>query len=251
MRNNKADFRDELYKLYVSTFKSYISDDSEIRNTSIFKGYNRSYLRLIDNYSRDASIIDVGCGNGLMLQFLKYKGFTNLYGIDISEQQVAQARKKGLNADVISVFEFFKNNKKKFDVIFAMDLVEHFYKYELIELFNGFNSILSDNGMLIIHTPNGDGIFHQHIIYGDLTHLTIFNSNSLGQILRLTGFNDIKCFETGPTTKNFIGVIRLILWKFIRIIVQAVRIIETGGTEKILTQDFLCVAKNSKNKDNT
>lgn len=242
------DFRKELYKLYVSTFKNFISDSSDKQNTSLFKIYKKNYLKFLNGYSNEAAIIDIGCGNGLMLQFLRANGFNNLYGIDVSEQQITITKNKGFKVEAIGVFDFFKINKKKFDVILAMDLVEHFYKHELIELFNGFNSILNDNGTLIIHTPNGDGIFHQHIIYGDLTHLTIFNSNSLAQILRLAGFNDIKYFETGPTTKNPVGIIRLILWKFIRLIVQAVRIIETGGTEKILTQDFICVARKEKVK---
>lgn len=246
MTNNETDFRKELYKLYVSTFKNFISDSSDKQNTSLFKIYKKNYLKFFNGYSNEAAIIDIGCGNGLMLQFLRANGFNNLYGIDVSEQQITITKNKGFKVEAIGVFDFFKINKKKFDVILAMDLVEHFYKHELLDLFNGFYSLLNENGILIIQTPNGDGLFHQHIIYGDLTHLTIFNSNSLGQILRLTGFTDIKSFETGPTTKNLIGVIRLILWKVIRSVVQMVRIIETGGTEKILTQEFLCVAKKGR-----
>ncbi|MDP2364621.1 MAG: hypothetical protein Q8M94_12735, partial [Ignavibacteria bacterium] len=127
-----------------------------------------------------------------------------------------------------------------------MDVVEHFYKDELFDFFSGMNNILNENGVLIIHTPNGDGLFPNHIIYGDLTHLTIFNSNSLIQILRLTGFTDIDFYETGPTTKNFFGFVRLMLWKTIKVFIKSIRIIETGGAEKIITQDFICKAKKIK-----
>jgi hypothetical protein len=149
----------------------------------------------------------------------------------------------GFQVETKGIFDFFKDNSEKYDVIFAIDLVEHFYKEELIDLFKGFFSTLNEGGTIIIHTPNGDGLFHQHIIYGDLTHLTIFNSNSLSQILRFVGFKNITCLETGPTSKNIFGVIRLFLWRIIKIFIKAIRIIETGGSENILTQDFICIAK--------
>lgn len=244
--SNQKDFRIAFYNQYFSTFRKFILHEGTFYRKSGFKAYRKIYLPHVSGYPKNAALIDIGCGTGILLEFFRDEGYENLYGIDLTEDQVNLAKEKGLKAEAIGVFEFFKTNKQKFDVVFAMDLVEHFYKHELLELFNGFYSILSDNGTLIIQTPNGDGLFHQHIIYGDLTHLTIFNANSLSQILRLTGFNEIKCFETGPTTKNLIGFIRLILWKIVRSIVQMIRIIETGGTEKILTQEFICVAKKGK-----
>ena len=237
------DFRNELYGKYVSTFKAFISSESPKIFRSEFKIFRRRYLKLIQGFSNDAAIIDIGCGTGNVLRFLKEEGFGNIYGIDISEQQVNNARSKHLNADVIDIFDFLKTNKRKFDLIFVMDVVEHFLKDELFDFFIGINSILNENGVLIIHTPNGDGLFPNHIIYGDLTHLTIFNPNSLSQILRLTGFKEIEFYETGPTAKNIFGFVRLFLWKIIKIFIKSIRIIETGSTEKILTQDFICKAK--------
>lgn len=241
-RNFTSDFRTELYKKYVTEFKHYIGSDDTVNYKSLYKVFKRRYLSLIKHFSDNAMILDVGCGTGYLLSFLNKAGYNNLYGIDISEEQVNIVKKKGLNADKINFFDFIKINKKKYDIIFAMDVVEHFHKEELVELFNGFYSLLNENGILIIHTPNGDGIFPHHIIYGDLTHLTIFNPNSLGQILRISGFDNIKFFETGPVPKNFYGIIRLFLWRIIRIIYKVIKTIETGGADKILTQDFITAA---------
>jgi len=250
MNNQWAkDFRSEFYNKYASTFKEFIGDESSININSEYELYKRWYLRLIKEFPKNAAILDLGCGSGLMLQFLKQEGFKNLYGIDISEQQVKRAKDKGLNADIYNIFDFFNLNKNKFDIVFALDVIEHFYKHELLDFFTGLNSLLNKNGKLIIHTPNGEGLFPQHIIYGDLTHLTIFNPNSLSQILRITGFDQVEFFETGPTSKNLKGLIRLILWKIIKLTVKTVRIIETGGAEKIITQDFICVARKNKQKN--
>ncbi|QQS34660.1 MAG: class I SAM-dependent methyltransferase [Ignavibacteriales bacterium] len=246
MTEKKYDFRKQLYDAYVTTFKNYISNENNYSNESLFAGYKKRYLKYLSGFSKNASVIDIGCGNGLLLQFLYKEGFNNLYGIDISDEQINIARSRGLNADSYDVFSFLTEHKKKYDIVFAMDVIEHLYKKELFDFFRGIHSILNENGLLIIQTPNGDGISPNHIIYGDLTHLTIFNPNSLSQILRLVGFDEINSFETGPTTKGFLSTIRLILWKIIRVIFMAVRIIETGGSEKILTQDFTCTARKRK-----
>jgi 2-polyprenyl-3-methyl-5-hydroxy-6-metoxy-1,4-benzoquinol methylase len=247
-KNHKKDFRIELYHKYVSSFKYFIENEDPRAINSDYKIYKKWYLPLIKNFSKDASIIDIGCGAGRMLQFLKMEGYTNTFGIDISEEQVKKAKNKELNVKVHNYFDFASTSPQKYDIIFALDFVEHFYRDEMIELFRGINSFLNENGILIIHTPNGDGLFPQHIIYGDLTHLTIFNSNSLAQLLRSTGFNQIECFETGPVTKNMKGLIRLLLWKIIRLLFQFVRIIETGRSEKILTQEIICVSYKNLNK---
>jgi 2-polyprenyl-3-methyl-5-hydroxy-6-metoxy-1,4-benzoquinol methylase len=243
MNKTTGDFRTELYKKYISSFKEYIGSKDSIDIKSDYQIFSRRYIPLLKEFKRDAKIIELGCGSGYMLQFLKQHGFNNLYGIDISEEQIEKACQKGLNVEAKNVFNFFNENKEKYDIVFALDFVEHFHKNELLDLFTSINETMNNNGILIIHTPNGDGLFPRNHIYGDLTHLTIFNPNSLTQLLILTGFNEIKFYETGPEAKNFTGLIRLFLWKIVKGVVKAVRIIETGGSEKILTQDFICAAR--------
>ncbi len=242
-RIHSPDFRNELYKKYRSTFKNYLENDDPASTKSVFEICRRRFLPLLSDFQKeDIKILELGCGSGYLLQFLKKEGFKNTYGIDISTQQIDIAKAKGLNADVVDIFEFLKTNETKYDVIFALDFVEHFYKHELLELFSRINNVLNDKGVFILHTPNGQGLFPGRNIYGDLTHLTIFSPNSLTQILKITGFEAIKFYETGPVAKNFKGIIRLMFWQVIKFIVRIIRIIETGEGEKIITQDFVCSA---------
>ncbi len=245
MDDNKLkdkDFRLRLYESYNSNFKKFIGNEDTSNIISDYRAYKKRYLPLLKNYNYDSSILELGCGSGYFLQFLKLEGFNNLYGIDISEQQIEKAKQKGLNVDAENVFEFFKEDKK-YDVVFALDFVEHFDKNELQDLFAGINKILNHNGILIVRTPNGQGINPQKIIYGDLTHLTILNPNSLIQILRLENFQEINFYETSPVSVNLPGFIRVILWKIIKTIYNSVRIIESGDKEKILTQNLICTAR--------
>lgn len=237
----------ELYEQYISTFKKYIHNEDAKSIQSENKVFKKRYLPLLRDFNKNAAIIDLGCGEGNFLQSLKDAGFVNLFGIDISEQQIEKVSSKMVNARKINIFDFIETNKNKYDIIFALDFVEHFQKKELLKLFSGIYNMMSDNSILIIRTPNGEGLFPNRIIYGDLTHLTVFSQNSLIQILRIVDFTEIKFYETGPVSKNIIGFIRLVLWKLITAIVKVIRLVETGNYENILTQEFICVARKKRN----
>lgn len=239
----KSDFRKKLYEKYNSSFKIYLSDFNSKSIMSMWKSYDYMYLPLFSSYSNDSAILDLGCGRGYMLEYLKNHGYNNLKGIDISEEQIEISRGKGFDVKVSDAIGFLENNVSKFKLIFALDFVEHFYKEELFPLFEGIFSSLEEGGLLIMHTPNGQAIISPKMIYGDLTHLTIFTPVSAQQILRIVGFKDIKFYEPEPVPKNIKGIIRLILWKIIKLSFNIIRLVEIGTTEKILTQNFIISAK--------
>jgi hypothetical protein len=105
---------------------------------------------------------------------------------------------------------------------------------------------LEDRGILIIQTPNGQGLFPHQVIYGDLTHLTVFTPESLRQLFSLAGFADFRFQETGPVGKNLYGKIRLILWKVIKKLANGIRKIETGKSQEIWTENMICYCKNTE-----
>lgn len=234
-----SDFREKFYIKYSTTFKVHISkfDDKNVGYT--LSKYKKQYLPILNDFKKNSKILELGCGRGIFLNFLKENGYDDVLGVDISEEQIEIAKKNNFQTKLGGVIEFLKTNEKKFDLIFAIDLIEHFSKTELIELFERIYKCLNKNGAFIFHTPNGLGINANGIIYGDLTHLTIFTPNSATQLLKLVGFDKIIFFETGPYAKNINGTFRLILWKIIKLRLNLIRFIETGGTEKVLTQNFI------------
>ncbi|MCH7721868.1 MAG: class I SAM-dependent methyltransferase [Bacteroidetes bacterium] len=236
------DFREELYRRYSSTFKEHISEFDEKSVAVTLSKYRYQYLPILKEFNKDVRILELGCGRGIFLEFLINNGYKNVFGIDVSKEQIDIAKAQNLNAEEIGVLEYLKNNNEKFDLIFAIDLIEHFHKDELIPLFEGIYNKLRNGGAFVFHTPNGLGINATRIIYGDLTHLTIFTPNSAIQILKLVGFNGIKFFESEPYAKDIKGILRLLLWKIVKLFLNGIRLIETGGTERILTQNFIGVA---------
>ncbi|WP_337872183.1 class I SAM-dependent methyltransferase [Ignavibacterium sp.] len=237
------DYRKKYYDSYYTAFNSQISKiDAKIID-SLFAHYDYKVLPHLNNFAKDSLILELGCGPGYLLDYLKLNGFNNITGVDISREQVELANSKGHHVLLDDIFNYLRNSSDKFDIIFAFDLIEHFTKDELLELTNLIFNSLSDAGLFIIRTPNGQGYFSGHIIYGDLTHQTIFTPNSLTQLLANAGFNNIDFSENAPVKKNLTGIVRATLWSVIKSILNFTLMIENGGSQKIWTRDFYCFAK--------
>jgi 2-polyprenyl-3-methyl-5-hydroxy-6-metoxy-1,4-benzoquinol methylase len=235
-----SDFRTELYERYVSTFKGSDAPTSSADRSAYFGWCHYKYLPLIEGLPRDGPILELGCGPGDMLEFLGRSGFSSVEGIDLSEEQVQIAKERGLNARVGDVSEFLESTPQRYRVILAVDFMEHFTKDELMRLVPMIRGALEPGGYLILQTPNGQGLFSNQVVYGDLTHLTIFTPESLKQLFRLSGFDEFLFVETGPTPRNLRGKLRALAWRTITWCANLVRKIESGKTQTIWTENMIC-----------
>lgn len=242
------DFRKELYHRYVTKFKTEQIQMDALTLKSYWAWYEYKYLPLLAGLDRNSLILELGCGPGYLLEFLKNRGFSKVEGIDISEEQIRIAARRGLNVKVADAFEYLSTKQELFDAVTAIDFIEHFSKEELFRLMPIIHRALKRDGRLIIQTPNGQGLFPNQVIYGDLSHLTVFTPDSLKQILCLAGFDGIKFYETGPIPKRLKGKIRTVLWRLIKKVANTIRIIETGKKQEIWTANFICFcSKTSQN----
>ena len=238
-----SDYRQRFYLKYVSTFKN-VQGNTEQGSSHSFRAYcDFKYAPYFRELKPEDAILEAGCGSGEMLEFLSGKGFRNLHGIDVSEEQIMIAVEKRLPAQQADVFAFLEHRRETFRAIVARDFVEHFTKEEVLRLFRLFFQALDGGGMLLLQTPNGQGLFSSQVIYSDLTHCTIFTPESLGQVLRLSGFEDIRFGETGPVPRNWNGRIRLLLWNGIKRAANFIRLVEAGKRQNIWTENVICVCR--------
>lgn len=101
------------------------------------------------------NVLDVGCGNGLVLYNLRRK-YKNLYGIELSRERAILSEKtlRKYNAKILNINIEDKTTLKEnfFDLIICSDVVEH-----LVDIYSSFNEmrrLLRPGGRLIIITPN-------------------------------------------------------------------------------------------------
>lgn len=76
-------------------------------------------------------ILDVGCGNGWQTQFFLENN--DVYGLDISESNIKQAKSRGINASVYDLEKPLPFADEYFDVVVCSEVLEHlFFPVEVI-----------------------------------------------------------------------------------------------------------------------
>ena len=239
-------FRQTLYDRYLSK-----DDGTWERKRAIIHNWCEQNLQpVLRGLSKQSRILELGCGQGQVLDFLNQQGFSSVEGVDTSEEQVMAAERYGLEVYHSDVFEFLQATHQAYDLVLAIDFVEHFTRQELIQLLCGIKEILNKGGHLILRTPNGQGIFAGQIIYGDLTHMTILTPQSLRQILRFTGFEIVSMKESLFSSRGFKRKMRYMLWNLSKIGLNMMRRISSGKSQDIWTENFVCIAKKQVKENN-
>jgi SAM-dependent methyltransferase len=162
--------------------------------------------------------------------------------VDISAEQVALAHRRGVRAECDDALTYLPDQPRAYEAIIAVDVLEHFTRDELAPLLRHVYAALRPGGRLLVQTANGAGLHPGQVIYGDLTHQTIFTPESLAQLLRSVGFDALACYETGPIPVRVRGKLDVALWSAIKVVANAVRHVETGKRQTIWTENFICRA---------
>lgn len=240
-------FRQAFYNRYLSTFKD---DGTREKKRAILHNWCEKNIQpFLEKLSKQSHILELGCGQGHVLDFLNKQGFSSVEGVDTSEEQVMAAERYGLQVYHSDVFDFFQAPHQTYDLVLAIDFVEHFTRQELIQLLYGIKKILNKGGHLILRTPNGQGIFAGQIIYGDLTHMNILTPQSLRQILRFIGFEIVSMKESVFSSRGLKRKMRYMLWNLLKIGLNMIRRISSGKSQDIWTENFICIAKKQKNNE--
>ncbi|UFZ01831.1 class I SAM-dependent methyltransferase [Bradyrhizobium ontarionense] len=205
----------------------------------------RDLVRRFFPADRDAEILDLGCGNGVLLLAAQREGYRRLQGVDGSAEQVAIAHRLGIpgvrQGDLFG--ELARTGDGTVDALVTYDVIEHLTKQDLLRLTREVLRVLKPGGRWIIHAPNGESPFFGRIRYGDFTHELAFTRQSLGAVLRAAGFADVGCVEDAPIPHGLKSVIRLLLWKGIRSLLRLIIAVETGETaDGIYSQNLIAVA---------
>lgn len=97
--------------------------------------------------NKKSSILDVGCGDGNFLNYLKNGGFKNLTGIDlfIDDENMVH----GVNLIQTSLEDF--HSSKKYDLIISNHAFEHMDN-QLVNL-KCFESLLKKDGLILLRIP--------------------------------------------------------------------------------------------------
>jgi 2-polyprenyl-3-methyl-5-hydroxy-6-metoxy-1,4-benzoquinol methylase len=123
----RSAYRSRIYQYYVKASTQSITPKS----IGGLKPRSHQIKKVIrDHFPKDrsASILDLGCGHGAFIHFIREAGYVDVSGIDRSPQQVAAANRLGvknvLEGDLVETLRSLPEQSK--DVIITFDVLEHF-----------------------------------------------------------------------------------------------------------------------------
>jgi len=182
---NKNTVKQELSKIYFGEesknydYKRSRNEKSKYileRKTDIIKKF------LKDTPNKD--ILDVACGTG---RFFYLYGNRKIYGIDISKDQLAEARKKDQKAILkICDAENICYLDNFFDVVITSQFIEHIPQYK--QVIKEMVRVCKPGGTLIIDFPNKHSLTYLptkiRIFFGRLRWLNLFSKRDIQKIAK-------------------------------------------------------------------
>jgi len=169
------------------------------------KRITMGFGKMLIPYIKGGSILDIGCGNGTYLAYMKEMGW-KVAGIEMDQKAAEIAQSKFGIPVYVGKLEDAPFDKYSFDVITLIHVIEH--TFDPISFLIESAYFLKPNGYLIIITPNlnslGNKFFGKNWYYLDTPrHFYIFSPKSLRMCLQQTNaFNNIKISTSHRTSRK-------------------------------------------------
>src|SRR4051794_9508993 len=123
MDDYKARFYEHYHSAHVAPRKGEASLAQFEQRSRIFE---RHWAHLLPA-DRSAQLLDVGCGSGGMVWWLRRGGYPQAAGIDVSPEQVRVARGLGVaQVEEADLREYLSRRPGTYDRLFLRDVLEHF-----------------------------------------------------------------------------------------------------------------------------
>jgi 2-polyprenyl-3-methyl-5-hydroxy-6-metoxy-1,4-benzoquinol methylase len=231
-----TDSRPDLYRHYVTTHLV------RSRGRKMGVKYFPVLHGLPQNHS--ARVLDIGCGSGEVVEEITRAGFTDVVGIDISQEQVELAHSLGRTQVIqADVFAYLGEHPGSCDAIVASDVLEHFDRDEVVNLLAAIYQALAPGSVFVAQVPNATSPFFGNYAYGDFTHRSVFTARSIHQICLSAGFETAVVRPVNPHAHGLVSGIRRTIWSVISGFLKLALASETGGLRgNIVTQNVYFVA---------
>lgn len=196
--------------------------------------------------------LDIGPGEGDLLRLLKQLGYKKIEAIDISTAVCQNLSRQGLPCKLVSDSEkFLEKHKNCYDLIAALDVLEHLPYVKLENFLKAIFEALKPGGCFLISTPNSQSPDALALISVDITHqIMVFSEASLTQLLKSIGFTKIKVFglkippsaSQNPLIKTLLFICQNLAAPFYFSLVKLRRLTTSGLYSRILERGLGVVA---------
>ena len=191
--------------------------------------------------------LDLGAGQGELVEALQHLGYACVEGIELSQSQVRLAEVHGCHevrqGDAGQALA--EQPDASLDLICCFDVFEHLSHETCALWFAEINRVLRPGGRLIGHVPNGLSPFAGSVYWADLTHVWCPVPASIRVFCRSSGLQWLGAHENIGASTGIKGRLRSLGWLIVRLALAAASTVETGQPASKLpwSRTFLFVAE--------
>jgi len=141
---------------------------------------------------RGARLLELGYGAGQFLAWARDQG-AEVCGTEINTPAIEHGRAAGYEVHLGPVDEIAALREREFDLIVAIDVLEHLDDATLARTLDWIVAHLSAEGRCIARVPNAASPFGLPVQAGDLTHLQTLSAEKFRQLSHRHGFELLSC----------------------------------------------------------
>ena len=147
-------------------------------------------------FEADMGVLELGCGTGLFLAFVKAMGITEFAGVEqdpkVLEYGTADTDGKIAITDIDSYLADAAAGRP-YDRVVMLDVFEHFSPYEGVALLGRIKAVLSRRGRVVMRLPNCASPWGLQYQFHDLTHKAMYTPGSIRQAALAAGYECVRC----------------------------------------------------------
>jgi len=186
-------------EIYDEEYSNKLYNESSFEYSAELDGLTKSYsetlkegIKLLENSKEN--FLEIGCGNGFMLQEALKLGFKNVKGIEPSKDAISCADDKIKNFIQHGIFDENYIENEKYDLVFIAMIIEHVVDSN--KFLESIYNVLKPGGVVICICHNERHFLakilkENHPIIND-EHVAVFNEKALNLIFKKNKFLDVK-----------------------------------------------------------
>lgn len=161
------------------------------------------YAPLADRLALHEPVVDIGCGDGDLLQLLTERG-VSCWGVEVDEALTQAARDRGFEVRHGDGREVLAEvDDKSLGAVVLLQVVEHLDAASLPELIASVHRSLRSGGVLVMETPNPQSLYvHAHSFWLDPSHVRPLHPLYLEFLCREVGFGAVEIAYDSPVPEH-------------------------------------------------
>ena len=136
-------------------------------------------------------VLEIGFGSGSFMAWSRQCG-ANISGCELIEDLCLAGVAAGYDTR-LGKLNIFSEELGSFDLIVALDVMEHIPTENLVDFMDAVKSLLKLGGTFIARVPNGGSPWGLANQYGDITHVSVLTPGRFQQLADYSKLNYVSC----------------------------------------------------------